>query len=79
LKRRYAYLEKALEGKTYLFGDQLTIADVYLFVVTRWAPGVKLDFSEFPNLEAFQKRVGSRTAVLQALREEGLIPEDKAA
>jgi len=79
LKRRYAYLEKWLEGKNYLVGDHLTIADVYLFVVTRWADGVKLDFSEFPRLEALQKRVGSRKAVLQALREEGLIPEDKAA
>ena len=79
LKRRYAYLEKWLEGKNYLVGDHLTIADVYFFVVTRWADGVKLDFSEFPRLEALQKRVGSRKAVLQALREEGLIPEDKAA
>ena len=79
LKRCYALLEKRLEGRKYLFGDQFTIADAYLFVVTTWARGVELDLSEFPNLEAFQKRVGSRKSVLKAMRAEGLIPDDKAA
>lgn len=51
----------------------------YLFTLTRWARAVKLDLSGFPNLEAFQKRVGSRKAVLEALRAEGLIPDSKAA
>ncbi len=79
LKKRYAFVEKQLAGKSHLFGDQFTIADAYLFVVTRWSRGAKLDLSEFANLEAFQKRVGSRKSALQAMREEGLIPEDKAA
>ena len=47
--------------------------------MTRWARGVKLDLSEFPRLEGLQKRIGSRKSALQAMREEGLIPEDKAA
>ena len=55
------------------------MADAYLFTLTRWARGVKLDLSGFPNLEAFQKRVGSRKAVLEAMRAEGLIPDSKAA
>lgn len=79
LKKRYGYLETFLEGKNYLFGEQITIADIYLFAVTRWARGVKLELSEFPKLEALQKRIGSRKSTLQAMRVEGLIPEDKAA
>jgi glutathione S-transferase len=79
LQRRYSLLEKQLDGRKYLFGEQFTIADAYLFVVTNWARGVKLDLAEFPNIQAFQKRVGSRKSVLQAMRAEGLIPEDKAA
>lgn len=79
LKRRYAYVEQLLEGRNYLIGEQMTIADVYLFVVSRWARGVKLDLSEFPRLEALLKRVGSRKSALQAMRAEGLIPEEKAA
>ena len=79
LKRRYALIEKQLEGRNYLFGDSFTVADAYLFTLTRWARIVKLDLSGFTSLEAFQKRVGSRKAVIAALRAEGLIPESKAA
>lgn len=79
LTRRYALIEKQLEGRTYLHGDRFTVADAYLFTLTRWARAVKLDLSGFPNLEAFQKRVGSRKAVLEAMRAEGLIPDSKAA
>lgn len=79
LTRRYALIEKQLEGRNYLFGDRFTVADAYLFTLTRWARAVKLDLSGFPNLEAFQKRVGSRRAVLEAMRAEGLIPDSKAA
>ena len=79
LWKRYAYLEKLLEGRNYLLGDHFSIADSYHFAVTRWARGVKLDLSGFPRLEGLQKRIGSRKSALQAMREEGLIPEDKAA
>lgn len=79
LERRYALIEKQLEGRNYLFGDRFTVADAYLFTLTRWARAVKLDLSGFANLEAFQKRVGSRKAVIAALRAEGLIADSKAA
>src|ERR1700752_4211275 len=63
LKKRYAFLEKRLEGRDYLFGDRFTAADAYLFTVTSWARHVKLDLTEFPNILAFQKRVAARPAV----------------
>ncbi len=79
LTQRYALVEKQLEGRKYLFGDGFTVADAYLFTLTRWARAVKLDLSGFPNVEAFQERVGSRKAVVEAMRAEGLIPDSKAA
>jgi glutathione S-transferase len=79
LKRRYAHVERQLEGRKYLLGDRFTVADAYLFTLTRWAHAVKLDLSGFANLQAFQKRVGSRKAVLEAMRAEGLVPDSKAA
>jgi glutathione S-transferase len=79
LRKRYALIERQLAGRHYLSGDTFTVADAYLYAVTRWARGVKLDLSEFPNVEAFQKRVGSRKAVIEALRAEGLIADSKAA
>ena len=79
LTRRYALIEKQLEGRQYLLGDRFSVADAYLYTLTRWARGLKLDLAGFPNVQAFQKRVGSRKAVIAALRAEGLIPECKAA
>jgi glutathione S-transferase len=70
LKKRYALLDKQLAGRDYLFGDQFSVADAYLFTVTNWAGYVKLDLSEFANLAAFQKRVAARPAVQAAMQAE---------
>lgn len=78
LHKRYDYLDKHLEGRKYLVGDRFTIADAYLFVVTNWARVVKVDLSGFPNVEAFQKRIGSRKSALEAMRAEGLIKDAEA-
>jgi glutathione S-transferase len=73
LRKRYALLEKQLVGRTYLFGEELTVADAYLFVVTRWSEAVKLDLSDYANLQAFQNTVAARPAVQAAMRAQGLI------
>lgn len=72
LRKRYGLIEKQLAGKEFLFGDQFTVADAYLYTVTNWAAYVKLDISAFPNLLAFQARVAARPAVQKALAAEGL-------
>ena len=78
LRRRYALLDKQLAGRKYLFGDQFTVADAYLFVVTRWAGFTKVDLSDYANLQAFQQRVAARPAVQAALTEEGLIKAEQS-
>jgi len=70
LKKRYALVDKALSGKDYLFGTQFTVADAYLYTVTRWAAMVKLGLSDFPHLLAFQERTAQRPAVVAALAAE---------
>jgi glutathione S-transferase len=72
LRRRYAMLDEQLAGRKYLFGDEFTIADAYLFVVTGWAEIVKLDLSDYANLQAFQKTVAERPAVQAAMQAQGL-------
>ena len=72
LRKRYALLDKQLAGRTHLFGDEFTTADAYLFVVTRWAAIVKLDLSDYANLQAFQKTVAARPAVKAAMKAQGL-------
>jgi glutathione S-transferase len=73
LRRRYSLIEQTLAGKSFLFGEQFSIADAYLFTVTSWANFLKLDLSEFPNLMAFQGRVAARPGVQAALAAEGLL------
>lgn len=73
IARRYALIEDQLAAGPYLDGEAFSIADAYLFVVTRWAGMVKLDLAGFPNLQAFQARVAARPAVQAALRAEGLL------
>lgn len=72
LRKRYSVIEAALAKGPYLFGEQFTVADAYLFTVTNWANFVKLDLSAFPNLLAYQRRVAARPAVQGAMRAEGL-------
>ena len=73
LDLRLAYVASQLQGKQYLMGDQFTVADAYLFTVLNWAPMVKVDLSKWPVLGEYQKRVGSRPKVIEALKAEGLI------
>jgi len=79
LQRRYEFLERTLEKQDWLVGDRFSIADAYLFTVTRWADGVKLDLSGFPALRAFQQRVSARAGVQAALAAEGLSKHKAAA
>jgi len=72
LRKKYEWLDRQLDGKSYLTGDVFTAADAYLFAVTGWARFVKLELSDLPNLKAFMGRVAQRPAVREALRAEGL-------
>jgi len=70
LHKHYGLIEAALGRTPYLLGDRFTVADAYLFVVTRWAEFVKLDLSAFPKLLAFQARIAARPAVQAAMHRE---------
>ncbi len=73
LLRKLTWLDSQLAGRSYLTGEAFTAADAYLFVVLGWARFVKLDISGLAHVQAFLSRVGSRPAVREAMRAEGLI------
>jgi glutathione S-transferase len=54
-------------------GDNFTVPDAYLFVMTTWAPRVGISLDKFPNLKAFSERVAARPKVKEAMKAEGLI------
>ena len=74
---RFDWLDKQLEGKEYLTGNQFTVADAYLFVLTNWTKATQIDLAKWPNLAAFQKRVAARPKVKEAMQAEGLIPKER--
>ncbi len=72
LVERYRLVDKRLADRPYLMGNDFTVADGYLYVVTRWAALVQVDLSSLPRLAEFMQRVEARPAVQQALQAEGL-------
>ena len=73
LASRFTWLNGELEGKQYLLGQNFSVADAYLFTVTRWATPLNIDLSPYPHLVAYTERVGARPAVQEALKAEGLL------
>lgn len=73
LRRHYAVLDTQLSRTQFLLGHQFSVADAYLFTLTRWAKLIHLDLSQFGHLQSFQGRVAARPAVAAAMRAQGLI------
>ena len=73
LLARLAYVDEQLADRSYLLGEQYTVADIYLFVVSGWGQYVGVDISGLHKLMALRERVASRPAVIEAMKAEGLI------
>lgn len=72
LANRFTFVNGELAGKDYVMGEHFSVADAYLYVVTRWTKPMNVDTSAYPNLLAHHARVGARPAVQEALKLEGL-------
>ena len=72
LADRLKWVDEQLAGKDYLLGEQFSVADAYLFVVTNWAKPMAIDLAPSPNLLAWRARVAARPAVQAAMKAEGL-------
>jgi len=73
INERYAYIDKQLEGKQFLMGDDFTVADCYLFVVSNWAKPLNVDLSPYKNVNAYLQRIAARPTVQAAMKHEGLL------
>ncbi len=77
IAKRLAYAAKQLQGD-YLFGDTLSVADCYLFVMVRWAEKFGIAVPE--PLLRLQWRMEQRPAVRMALtREKAALPRNGEA
>lgn len=74
LFKNFNYINKELAKKDYLLGSNLTLPDIYLFVMTIWLKSKFLnDIEQWPNLNSFFDRLIKRESFKKALNEEGLL------
>jgi glutathione S-transferase len=72
LQQRLQFIDQELAGKSYLMGEQFSVADAYLFTVSNWARLVKVDISSYENLLAYRARLSQRPAFISAMQAEGI-------
>lgn len=71
--KQMQYLNDTLNGQAYLTGE-MTIADVYLYVLLRWSKQIHIDLSQYANLAPFMSRVESNDNVKAVIEQEKLKP-----
>jgi glutathione S-transferase len=71
VEKGFAVLDKALAGKNYLGGAELSAADTALFYVEFWAAG-RLGMQLPANCTAHYQRMKARPAVQRVMQQEGV-------
>ena len=77
IRHKLDYVDGKIAAGPFALGETLTIADPYLFVMTRWADAM-LGLDNWRNLAAFRERMLERPSVRHVLRFEGLLKEEVA-
>jgi glutathione S-transferase len=77
LTKKLDWIDERLGSGPFLMGDQLTLPDPYLFVITGWTDKF-IGLDQWPNLAAFRERMLQRPSVRHVLRFEGLLQEEPA-
>jgi glutathione S-transferase len=77
LEKKLDYIDERLGEGPFLFKDQLTLPDAYLFVISGWTENF-LGLERWPNLAAFRGRMLERPSVRHVLRLEGLLQKEPA-
>lgn len=70
LQQRLSIVDKMLEIQKFLLGDKLSIADIYLFNILRWAPMVKVDLTAHHKVLGFIEHMSTLPSVQEALKAE---------
>lgn len=80
LARRIGHIEQRLgDGRSFLLGEDFSVADAYAFVILNWANFIGFDLSPWLRTQEFVQRIRGRSSVTKAMAAEGLIPKEQAA
>lgn len=67
IERQMNYLDELLEWKTYLLGDNKSVADAYAFTLARWSFNIPKTLEEYPNIKRFHDTMLQDSAVQKVL------------
>jgi len=70
-------LEGWLEGRDWLIGEAMTLADTLAFVHARWGNRVDPPTREYPNIWRFAQRMAEVPAVVRVMEQEGITLNDE--
>lgn len=72
LRGLYAELERRLNGREHPVDNRRTVADPYLYVLTRWIDLTPAELDDYPSLKAFRERTEADAGVRHALEAQGV-------
>jgi len=64
----FALVDRQLDDKVYLVGNNLTVCDFFLFMLSHWAGGFKSSPLSFKFLGRYLRKLANRPAVIEASR-----------
>ena len=67
LDARWKFIDGHLANNDYLLGNDFSVADVYLFIMTNWPGMVGMDISAYKNVGAFASRISERQSAKTVL------------
>ena len=78
LEKKLDWIDRKLGAGPFLMGQDVSLPDPYLFVMTRWSDKVLGGLDRWPNLQRFHERMLDRPSVRHVLRFEGLLEKEAA-
>jgi glutathione S-transferase len=79
LAKKFAFAEQQIGSGPFVMGEELTVADPYLFVIAGWTAMHGIDLDRWPGLVAFTRAMRERPAVRIVLEAEGLAEAEVAS
>lgn len=70
LETKFGYVDHNLNHKDFLLGEQISVADFYLYTIITWAKAMNLELGSLTNLSHFINNMEARPSVKAALAAE---------
>lgn len=67
----FELIENQMFAGPWVMGASYSIADPYLFTITQWLPGHRVNVARYPKIRDHLQRMTARSAVAEALLAEG--------